>query len=74
MMARKPKIEKCSCPESQHLRRALAAIRRIAGDDTDRPMVDDLAQINNLAGQALKLAKLEGDPAVGDVSRFLEPV
>lgn len=66
------KIEKCSCPEAQHLRRALKAIRRIAGEDTG--LVDDIAQINNLAGQALRLAKLEGDPAVGDVSRFLEAV
>ncbi len=69
-----PKMEKCSCPESQHLRRALKAIRKIATSDTGWAMVDDLAQTGNLADQALRLTKLEGDPGVGDVGPFLEPV
>ncbi len=66
------KPEKCGCDESAHLRRALKAIRRLASEQTYAPLVDDLAQINNLAEQALKLAKLKGDPAIGDVGRFLE--
>lgn len=63
------KIERCSCPESQHLRKALTAIQHICSIDTGQPMVDDLAQINNLTEQALKLRKLTADPGVGDISK-----
>ena len=63
-----PKIERCSCPESQHLRKALTAIKYICSNDTEQPMADDLAQINNLAHQGLKLQKLVADPGVGDIA------
>ncbi len=66
------KPEKCGCDESAHLRRALKAIIRMAQEDTRQGPVDDLAQINNLAFQALKLRRLVGDPGIGDVSKFLE--
>jgi len=67
MGKKKPKIEKCSCPESVHLRAALRKIERIATEVTDQPMADDLAQIGNLASQGLDLAPLAGDPGIGPV-------
>jgi len=59
--------ERCSCPESLHLRAALRKIERIATEVTDRPMADDLAQIANLASQGLDLKPLVGDPGIGPV-------
>ena len=64
---RMQKIERCSCPESLHLRAALRKIERIATEVTDRPMADDLAQIANLASQGLDLKPLVGDPGIGPV-------
>jgi hypothetical protein len=63
-----PKIERCSCPESQHLRKALTAIQFVCMNDTGQPMVEDLAQCANLAGQGLMLLKLTADPGVGDIA------
>ena len=60
----KKKIEACSCDEVQHMRTALQMIAYLAGEKTEGTVVDDLAQINNLAHQALDLKKLEGDPGV----------
>lgn len=62
------RIKVCSCDESAHLRKALTAIEYICSNDTSQPMVDDLAQISNLADQGLRLKPLEADPAVGDIS------
>jgi len=58
------KIERCSCPESEHLRRALRMITALAGEDTRQGATDDLAQIYNLADQALELQDLVGDPGL----------
>lgn len=68
-MSKPKKIEVCSCPESQHLRQALTAIRYICTNNTRQPMVEDLAQCGNIAHQGLQLIKLNADPAVGDISR-----
>ena len=61
------KIEPCSCEESSHLRRALIAINRQATTETGLSLVDDLAQIANLADQGLRLEPLVGDPVIGKV-------
>lgn len=57
-------IEKCSCAESQHMRKALKEINRIATTHTGVGPVDDLAQIANLAYQGDHLEALDGDPGV----------
>jgi len=61
------KIERCSCPESLHLRKALRMIRVLAGEETRQDMGVDLAQIHNLTHQALELEKLEGDPGLASL-------
>jgi len=63
------KIERCSCPESLHLRAALRKVAYFAGEDTGLSMLGDLAQINNLANQGLRLEPLEGDPGIGKVPK-----
>jgi len=64
-MAKSPNIEVCSCLETLHLREALRKIQIIASERTAGDLVDDLAQINNLADQALRLEPLVGDPSLG---------
>lgn len=64
----KNQIKPCSCEESAHLPKALAAIHFICTNDTKQPMVEDLAQCGNLAAQGQALEELEGDPAVGDIA------
>lgn len=56
------RIDKCSCPESAHLRVALTLIRAIATQDTRGSNVSDLAMIGNLADQALDLKSLTAGP------------
>lgn len=68
------KINPCSCEESQHLRAALGAIIKIATTETGMAMVDDLAQIANLAEQGLRLRQLIGDPGIGSVVQFMAKV
>lgn len=55
-------IEKCSCTEAEHLRKALRKILKRATTVTDTNELGDLVQIANLAEQGLKLQPLVGEP------------
>lgn len=61
-------LPRCSCDESQHLRKALELVRRICHGETPGTPIDDLAQCANLASQGLELLPLEGDPGVYDIN------
>ena len=65
-------LPKCSCDESEHLRRALRAIFLISQTDTSGSLISDLVQIANLAQEGLTLQTLEGDPGVYPTLRDLE--
>lgn len=65
------KINPCSCEESRHLRTALRIIIKVATSDTEMSLVDDLAQIANLAEQGLRLQRLVGDPAIGSLVKLM---
>jgi hypothetical protein len=66
-VSKKKVIKPCSCEESVHLRKALRTIVHFASEETYQDEIEDLIQINNLAHQALELAPLVGDQAIGKV-------
>jgi hypothetical protein len=51
-------MTKCSCDEALHLRKALRRILKICTSVTGQTQVDDLAEIANLADDAVKLKPL----------------
>jgi len=55
-------IEKCSCDESTHLRKALRKILKRASEETDTNLLGDMIQIAYLADQGLRLEPLVGEP------------